>query len=164
MLCSSLDSFYMGLSTLPGIGWLFPSPGWEVFSYYVFKYVLSPFLLLFSFWDPYNVNISTLDVSEIPYIVLISFHSFLFFVFSGSDFHYSVFQLTEPFSVSFSLLLFPFSVFFISVIVFFISLVVLYIFSLFCASILLLSSFTIIFTIITLNSFSGRLPIYLHFT
>ena len=34
----------------------------EVFSYYVFKYVLSLFLFLFSFWDPYNVNISALDV------------------------------------------------------------------------------------------------------
>ena len=34
----------------------------EVFSYYVFKYFLSPFLSLFSFWDPYNVNISVFDV------------------------------------------------------------------------------------------------------
>ena len=37
----------------------------EVFSYYVFKYVLSPFLSLFS-WDPYNENISVIDgVSEV---------------------------------------------------------------------------------------------------
>ena len=34
----------------------------EVFSYYVFRYVLSTFLSLFSFWDLYNVNVSMLDV------------------------------------------------------------------------------------------------------
>ena len=41
---------------------LFPGPGYklsqakEVFIYYVFKYVLCSFLLLFTFWVPYNVN------------------------------------------------------------------------------------------------------------
>ena len=34
----------------------------EFFSYYVFKYILRPFLFLFSFWDPYNESISALDV------------------------------------------------------------------------------------------------------
>ena len=30
--------------------------------YYVFKYVLCPLLLLFSFWDPHNENVSMNDV------------------------------------------------------------------------------------------------------
>ena len=38
----------------------------DVFRYYVIKYVLSHFLFLFSFWDPYHANISIFDaVSEI---------------------------------------------------------------------------------------------------
>ena len=39
----------------------------EVFSYYVFKYVHCPFLSLFSFWDPYDANVSMFDiVPEVP--------------------------------------------------------------------------------------------------
>ena len=34
----------------------------EVFSYYLFKYSLCPFLSLFFFWDPYSANVSMLDV------------------------------------------------------------------------------------------------------
>ena len=34
----------------------------KLFSYYVFKYVLWPFLSLFSFRDPYSVNVSVLDI------------------------------------------------------------------------------------------------------
>ena len=34
----------------------------EVFSYYVFKYVLSPFLSLSSLWDSYNANVTKFDV------------------------------------------------------------------------------------------------------
>ena len=34
----------------------------EDFSSYVFIYVLGTLFLTFSFWDPYNVKISTLDV------------------------------------------------------------------------------------------------------
>ena len=29
----------------------------DIFSYYLFKYFLRSFLSLFSFWDPYNVNV-----------------------------------------------------------------------------------------------------------
>ena len=46
-------------------------------------------LSLFSFWDPYNVNVSVFDV--VPDISKLS--SFLFFLFSlfcGSDFHHSL--------------------------------------------------------------------------
>ena len=34
----------------------------EVFRYYLFKYFLRSFLSLFSFWDPYNVNVSVFNV------------------------------------------------------------------------------------------------------
>ena len=34
----------------------------EVFSYYLFKYLLRPFLSLLSFWDPYNANIGMFDI------------------------------------------------------------------------------------------------------
>ena len=37
----------------------------EVFSYYFFKYFLDSFLSLFSFWDPYNVNVGAFNVPEI---------------------------------------------------------------------------------------------------
>ena len=60
-------------------------------------------------------------VSEVSETVLISFHSFLFVLFCGSDFHHSVFQVTSLFSASVILLLIPSSVFFIPVIVLFIS-------------------------------------------
>lgn len=34
----------------------------EKFSYYAFRYGLFPFLFLFSLWNLYNVNVTTLDV------------------------------------------------------------------------------------------------------
>ena len=34
----------------------------QVFNHHLFKYFLSSFLLLFSFWDPYNANVGTFDV------------------------------------------------------------------------------------------------------
>ena len=38
----------------------------KVFNYYFLKYFLRSFLLLFSFWDPYNVNIGVFnDVPEV---------------------------------------------------------------------------------------------------
>ena len=36
----------------------FHFPVREVFGYYFIKKVLCPFLSLFSFWDPYDVNVS----------------------------------------------------------------------------------------------------------
>ena len=47
--CSSLSSSCVGLSALPGLGWLL-SQVREVFSYYLFKYFLRPFLLLEPPW------------------------------------------------------------------------------------------------------------------
>ena len=51
-------------------------------SYYVFKYVLSPFLSVFSFWDRYNVNISMYDVT--PKSLKLSSFLFILFLFFSS--------------------------------------------------------------------------------
>ena len=67
----------------------------EVFDYNLFKYRLRSFLSLFSFSDPYNVNVGVFNVvPEVSWAVFISFHSFFFILFCGSDFHHSVFQVT----------------------------------------------------------------------
>jgi len=94
-------------------------------------------------------------------------HSFIFILFN-SYFHHSILQLIIHSSASFIVLLIPSSVFFISVTILFIGVHLFFSFprSLLniscilsmCAYILFLRSW-IIFTIITLNSFSGRLPI-----
>ena len=69
-----------------------------VFSYYIIKYVLFPFLSLFSIWEPYNVNVSTLDVISQRFLNCPHFlNSFFFFLFNFSYFHYSAFQFTDPF-------------------------------------------------------------------
>ena len=34
----------------------------EIFSYYLFKYLIRPFLSFFSFWGTYTANTSALDV------------------------------------------------------------------------------------------------------
>ena len=135
------------------------------------------FLFVFFFWDSYDLNVGAFNiVPEVSEVVLISFNSF--FLFS------SLLQLFPPFYLSphLSYLLlqlfycwFPSRVFLISVIalfiidwIFFISsrslLNISYIFSilvsrLFICNSILFSRFWIIFTIIILNSFSGRLPI-----
>ena len=95
-------------------------------------------------------------------------HSFIFILFFNSYFHHSILQLIIHSSASFILLLIPSSVFFISVTILFIGVHLFFSFprSLLniscilsmCAYILFLRSW-IIFTTITLNSFSGRLPI-----
>ena len=88
----------------------------EVFSSCVFKYVLCLFFSL-SFWDPYSVNISALDVSQRS-LKFSSFFKF-FLLFSLSGFHYSASSSVIHFSESSNPLLIPSTVFFISVIVFF---------------------------------------------
>ena len=124
------------------------------------------FFSLFSFWSPYKMNISVFDVvPQVSYIVLVSSHFYFF-------------SVQQPW---FPLLCFPAhwfillphwgyywfcSIVFISVIIFFNSVYSLYLlihcwnFLFFSVweFILLLSSLTV-FMIITLNSFSGRLPI-----
>ena len=52
----------------------------EVFNYYLLKYFLMVFLLVFFFWDSYDLNVGVYNtVLEVSLIVLISFNSFLFF-------------------------------------------------------------------------------------
>ena len=70
----------------------------DVFNYNLFKYFLSPLLLLFFFWDPYNSNVGVSDVvPEVSENVLHSFHSFFFVLLCGSYFHSFIFQVTYPF-------------------------------------------------------------------
>ena len=56
----------MGLSYFLNLSECFLSHVGEIFSYFIFRYLLRPFLSLFSFWDPYNVDVGAFDViSEI---------------------------------------------------------------------------------------------------
>ena len=52
----------------------------EIFSYFFFKYIFSSLCSLFSFWDPYYVNVIILDVTEFPYFSLIFYYSVFLFV------------------------------------------------------------------------------------
>ena len=53
----------------------------EVFNYNLFKYFLSPFLFLFFFWDPYNLNVGAFNV--VPEVSeTLQFFSF-FFLYSA---------------------------------------------------------------------------------
>ena len=141
----------------------------ESFSYYLFKYFPRTFLFLYSFLDPCNANVGVFDLS--PRSLKLSSFLFIFFFFlyamavisttlvfqlaglffclmySAVDSFYYIF-LFRYCLLQFCLLFFIFSNS---------SLKTSYNFLL-CTSILFLSSL-IIFTIITLNSFLGRLPI-----
>ena len=111
----------MGLIVLFGLG-LFFSWVRKNFGYNAFKYVLNPFLSHFSFWDPYNVNIIVHDVVPgISLTIFIPFHYFIF-LFCSATMIFTILssRLRIYSSVSFSLLLIPSSVFFITVIIFFI--------------------------------------------
>ena len=84
---SSLGLSCVGLSELPGLSWLC-SHVWKVFDYHLFKYFLRPFFFLF-FWDSYNVSTDAFNaVQEVSETTLISFPSFWFILFCGSDFHH----------------------------------------------------------------------------
>ena len=70
----------MGLSALPGLE-CFIFHVREFFNYNLFTYFLRPFLSLFFFWDPYNVNVGVFNVvPEVSETVLIPFHLFLYSV------------------------------------------------------------------------------------
>ena len=61
------------------LGGYFLSHVREVFHYALFKYFLRPFLFLFFFWNPYNLNVGAFSVvPEVSEIVFNSFHSFFF--------------------------------------------------------------------------------------
>ena len=59
----------------------------EIFSYYLFKYFLRFFLSLLLCWDPKNTNVGIFNVVPRSQTIFISFHSFSFLLFHGSDFH-----------------------------------------------------------------------------
>jgi len=70
----------------------------EVFNYYLLKYFLMVFLLVFFFWDSYDSNVLVFNiVLEVSDIVLISFNSFFFFPLWFIYFYHSIFstQLSE---------------------------------------------------------------------
>ena len=97
-VCFSLDLSCMGLSALPGLDDYFLPHIKDVFNYNLFQYFLSPFLFLFLFWDPYNLNVGVFNVvSEVSETVLNSFHCFFFILLCSSYFHYFIFQVTYPF-------------------------------------------------------------------
>ena len=109
----------MGLPALPGLE-CFLSHVRKLFT--IIYSSISQALPLFSFWDPYNGNVGAFNfVSEVSETVLVSFLSFFFVVFCGSNFHHSICRSFPHFSTSVILPLIPSSVFFIPVIVLFIS-------------------------------------------
>ena len=135
----------------------------EVFDYNLFKYFLRPFLSLF-FWDPYNSNVGAFNVvPEVSETILNSFHSFSLFcpvaiisiILSSRSLICS--------STSVILILIPSRVFLISLLCY--SLVCLLfsssrsLLSVSCIFSILSPRFWIMVTIITLNCFSGKLPI-----
>ena len=130
-----------------------------------FKYFLRPFLFLLFFWDPYNLIVGEFNVvPEVSETVLSSFHYFFFILLCSSYFHSFILRSLICFSASVILLLIPSREYLISFILLFI--IVCFLFSsskslLNVSSIypILFPRFWIIFTLITLNSFSGRLPI-----
>ena len=60
--CGSLWVHLLEFSRLPRSGCPFPCPVRHVFSHYIFRQDFCSFFSLFSFWDPYNVNVSLFDV------------------------------------------------------------------------------------------------------
>ena len=165
LACFSLGLSCMGLSALPGLDYFF-SHVREFFNSNLFKYFLKHFFFLFFFWNPHNSNVGEFNVVlEVSETVFIAFHPFFFFILLLAVILtiLSSRSLIRS-SASVILVLIPSSVFFISVIMLFITDYLFFssshsllnisgIFLIF-ASILFLRSW-IIFTIITLNYFSG---------
>ena len=70
----------------------------KISNYNLSKNFLIPFLFLFFFWDPYNLNVGAFDiVPEVSETMLSSFHSFHFILLFRSFFHHFIFQLTDLF-------------------------------------------------------------------
>ena len=69
----------------------------ELFNYYLLKYFLKAFLLVFFFWDSYYSNVGVFDiVLDVPEVALMSFNSFFFFHFCFIYFHHSILYLSYP--------------------------------------------------------------------
>ena len=99
-------------SVLPQLHCL-PSHIRKVFSNNLLEYFLWPFFSLFSFWNPYDVNVSPFNVApEISYILLSLLSPFpSFFFFPVAAISTTVFHLTCLFFASVIWLLIPSSVF-----------------------------------------------------
>ena len=70
----------------------------EIFNYNLLRNFFIPFLFLFFFWDPYNLNVGAFDiVPEISETVLSSFYSFYFILLFRSYFYHFIFQFTDLF-------------------------------------------------------------------
>jgi len=68
----------------------------EVFNYYLLKYFLTAFLIVF-FWHSYDLNVGAFDiVPEVSEVVLISFNYFFFFPLCFTYLYHSIFHLTYP--------------------------------------------------------------------
>ena len=152
--------FLLGL-ILPGTLWAFWTwltisftmlGSFQLLSLQMFSWVLS----LFSFWDPYNMNVDVFNVvPEVSYAVFIFFfHSFFCILFCSSDFRHSFFQVTHWFFCP--LFCYWFLLVYYSSLSFSSSRYLVNISSIFF---ILFPRSWIICTIIILNSFSGRLPI-----
>jgi len=106
----------IGLSGVPGLGWLFLSNFREVFNYNLLKCFLIPFLFVFFFWDLYNLNTGAHNVLlEVSEIVPISFHTSTLFSASFISTILSSNLLIHSSSLVI-LLLIPYSEFLVSVI------------------------------------------------
>ena len=71
-VCSSLGLSCVELSALLGHGWLFPSSFLGKFSAILLQ-IFSQVLSVFSFWDPYNVNVGASSVvPEVPKELMLS--------------------------------------------------------------------------------------------
>ena len=69
----------------------------EIFNYTLFKNFLIPFLFVFFFWDPYNLNVGAFDIiPEVSETILRSLHSFYFILLFRCYSHHFIFQLTDP--------------------------------------------------------------------
>ena len=173
--CFSLFILFGTLGFLDLIGY-FLHHFRDIFNYYCLKYFLMAFLSSSS-GIPMIWMLGHLTLSQRS-LRLSSFNSFFFFPLCFIYFYHSIFHLTYPiFYLSYSTVgslqsAFDLSYFIINVWLFFISsrpfissrLNISCIFSIlvsnpFICNSILFSRFWIIFTIIILNSFSGRLPI-----
>ena len=158
---SSLGLSYMGLSMLPGLE-CFLSHVREILGYNLFHYFLRTILFLFSFWDPYDANVGAFNVvPEVSFLLIFFLYSVLWQWFPPPCLLAHLFiHLPQLFCNWFLLVYFSFQLLHCLSLFFKSSSSLLNISCIFsvCASILFLR-FCIIFIIITLNSFSGRLPI-----
>ena len=89
LMCSSLGLSCLGLSVFPGLGWLFLFPCSGIFQLLflpIFSHVLSLSLLLLG--PPIMSMLVCLMLSQRS--LRLSFHSFFYILFCGSDFHPSI--------------------------------------------------------------------------